>query len=299
MKNSIKHILNKQLIPLVLCLFLVPSSLLAQTASVDEVINRALEQGIDQAQLQELQNRAQSRGITDQQLLDILEPALSLAENELPSETILQKALEGLSKGVPANRMLPVLQNMQRSVQQAGPMIENWVQRPNVQQIATKEGGGMSQKQFRNELIKAASRGLMNNVPENEMQGMLDEIGSDDLASDIDPSGAVASVGVFSELSASTQQPEVARSLVVRSLKGGFNTADMQRLPAAVRVAQQRSQLPAASVIEGVARQMSGGIPAKQILQNLFNGNVGGGPPGGTPPGLQNKQDRGNNGNNG
>jgi hypothetical protein len=47
-------------------------------------------------------------------------------------------------------------------------------------------------------------------------------------------------------------------------------------------------------VIEGVSKQMSGGIPAKQILQNLFNGNVGGGPPGNVPKGLGNKQNRGN-----
>lgn len=299
MKKS-KHISQKILvIPLLCFLVLLPGFIQAQNASVQEVIDRAAKQGIEQAQLQELQKRAQSKGLTDQQLIEIIEPAVTLAENNLPSDIILQKALEGLSKGVPANRMLPVLKNMQQSVQQAGPMVESWVQRPEVRQMVNKPGGGMTEQHFRNEMVKATSRGLMNNIPSGEIQKLLDEIGGQELTDNIGPSNVVASVGVFAELPGTAEQPEASRSLIVRSLKGGFRTAEIQRLPAAMKVAQQRSQLPAASVIEGVARQMRGGIPAKQILQNLFNGNIGGGPPGGTPPGLENKQNRGNSGNNG
>lgn len=298
--NKLKHILPKILtIPLLLGLVLLPALVKAQNASLKEVLEQARSMGIEQAQLQELQNRAQSRGLNDQQIMDIIEPAIALAEENLPSEAVLQKALEGLSKGVPANRMMPVLKNMQQSVQKAGPMVESWIQRPNVQEIVNKPGAGMSDSQFRNEMIKATSRGLMNNVPSGEIQKLLDEISSSDMSDNADPSNVVASVGVFAELPTTAEQPEVSRSLIVRSLKGGFNTAEIQRLPAAMKVAQQRSQLPAASVIEGVARQMKGGIPAKKILQNLFNGNIGGGPPGGTPPGLENKQNRGNSGNKG
>ncbi|MGK7369776.1 MAG: hypothetical protein ACNS64_06145 [Candidatus Halalkalibacterium sp. M3_1C_030] len=299
MKNS-KHILPKILtIPLLLGLLLLPVLTQAQTSSLQEVLERAKNRGVAQAQLQELQNRAQSRGLSDQQVMDIIEPAIALAEENLPSEAVLQKALEGLSKGVPANRMMPVLKNMQQSVQSAGPLVESWIQQPNVQDIVNKPGAGMSDSQFRNEMIKATSRGLMNDIPSGEIQKLFDEISSGDLSDNVDPSNVVASVGVFAELPTTAEQPEASRSLIVRSLKGGFKTAEIQRLPAAMKVAQQRSQLPAASVIEGVARQMKGGIPAKKILQNLFNGNIGGGPPGGTPPGLENKQNRGNSGNSG
>lgn len=299
MKKS-KNILPKILtIPLLAGLLLLPAFVQAQTASLQEVLEQARNKGVEQAQLQELQNRAQSRGLTDQQLIAIIEPAISLAEENLPSETVLQKALEGLSKGVPANRMLPVLKNMQQSVQNAGPMVESWMQRPNVQEVVNRPGAGMSDSQFRSEMIKATSRGLMNGIPSGEIEKLFDDIGSGELSDNVDPSNIVASVGVFADLPSTAEQPEASRSLIVRSLKGGFKTAEIQRLPAAMKVAQQRSQLPAASVIEGVARQMKGGIPAKKILQNLFNGNVGGGPPGGTPPGLENKQNRGNSGNNG
>lgn len=299
MKKS-KHISQKILvIPLLCFLVLLPGLVQAQNASVQEIMDRAAKQGIERTQLQELQNRAQSKGLTDQQLIEIMEPAVTLAENNLPSDIILQKALEGLSKGVPANRMLPVLKSMQQSVQQAGPMVESWVQRPEVRQMVNKPGGGMSEQHFKNEMVKATSRGLMNNIPSDEIQKLLNEISSQELTDNIGPSNVVASVGVFAELPGTVEQPEASRSLIVRSLKGGFRTVEIQRLPAAMKIAQQRSQLPAASVIEGVARQMRGGIPAKQILQNLFNGNIGGGPPGGTPPGLENKQNRGNSGNNG
>lgn len=299
MKKS-KHISQKILvIPLLCFLVLLPGLVQAQNASVQEIMDRAAKQGIERTQLQELQKRAQSKGLTDQQLIEIMEPAVTLAENNLPSDIILQKALEGLSKGVPANRMLPVLKSMQQSVQQAGPMVESWVQRPEVRQMVNKPGGGMSEQHFKNEMVKATSRGLMNNIPSDEIQKLLNEISSQELTDNIGPSNVVASVGVFAELPGTVEQPEASRSLIVRSLKGGFRTVEIQRLPAAMKIAQQRSQLPAASVIEGVARQMRGGIPAKQILQNLFNGNIGGGPPGGTPPGLENKQNRGNSGNNG
>ncbi|NGP76091.1 hypothetical protein G3570_05580 [Balneolaceae bacterium YR4-1] len=300
MKHS-KHMLPKLLaIPLLLLgLTLLPSLLQAQATSLQEMMEQARNKGVEQTQLQELQKRAQSRGLTDQQLMEIIEPAIALADENLPSETVLQKALEGLSKGVPANRMMPVLRSMQQSVQNAGPVVESWIERPNVQQMMNRPDAGMNKQQFRNEMIKATSRGFMNDIPAEEMQKLLDEIGSGELSGNTDPSNVVASVGVFAELPSTLEQPEASRSLIVRSLKGGFKTAEIQRLPAAMKMAQQRSQLPAASVIEGVARQMRDGIPAKKILQNLFNGNVGGGPPGGTPPGLENKQNRGNSGNNG
>lgn len=299
MKTSL-HISQKiLLIPLLFILAVLPGVVQAQDASLQEVMERARNQGVEQAQLQELQKRAHSRGLTDQQIIDILEPAIILAENNLPSDVVLQKALEGLSKGVPAARMMPVLKNMQEAMQQAGPMVESWAQRPGVRQMINKPSSGMSEQQFRNEMTKAASRGLVNNIPSDEILKLLDDIGSDDFGGDIQPSNVVASVGVFSELPTTPDQPDASRSLIVKSLKGGFKTAEIQRLPAAMKVAQQRSQLPAASVIEGVARQMKGGVPAKQILQNLFNGNIGGGPPGGTPPGLEKKQNRGNSGNSG
>jgi hypothetical protein len=53
-----------------------------------------------------------------------------------------------------------------------------------------------------------------------------------------------------------------------------------------MNMAQRRSQLPAQAVAQGLSRQLQGGLPASQILQNLFNGEIGGGPPGNVPPGL-------------
>jgi len=281
-------------VALLCSLLAVPIGLQAQDASFAKLLERAAAIGIDQSQLQELQERAENRGLSQQDLTGILEPAVALAEDNLPSEMILQKALEGLSKGVPPARMQPLLQQMNRATRQAGPIVESWVQRPEVQQMVSNRGGGMSGDQFRGEMIKATMRGLQKNIPTAEMETLLNEMSQDEISANLGASNAVAAVGVFSELPTTAEQPEVSRSFVMRSLKGGFNATELQRLPAAMQVAQQRSQLPAASVVEGVAKQMSGGIPAKQILQNLFNGNVGGGPPGGTPPGLENRQNRGN-----
>lgn len=308
MKNT-NNILSRLVFLALLCsLLAIPIGLSAQDASLSQLLERATASGIDQEQLNELQQRAEARGLSEQNLAGILEPAVQLAEENLPSEMILQKALEGLSKGIPANRMQPLLQRMNQATRQAAPLVESWVQRPDVQQMVNSRGGGMSNQQFRSEMIKATMRGLQKNIPAGEMEALLNEMSQQDISANMGATNAVAAVGVFSELPTTAEQPEVSRAFVMRSIKGGFNATELQRLPAAMQVAQQRSQLPAASVIEGVAEQMSGGIPAKQILQNLFNGNIGGGPPGGTPPGLQNRQNRGdpdfrgnsgNNGNNG
>lgn len=296
MENIIRIYKQGLTITAICGLLLAPIMLQAQTPSLEDLLVRAEANGIAQSQLQDLRQRAQSRGITDQQLAGFIEPAVALAENNLPSDMVLQKALEGLSKGVPAERMLPVLQNMRQATQQASPLVDSWLKRPSVRQMVDRPGSGMSEQQFRSEMIKAASRGLQNNIPVQEMESLLNEVGETDIASNIQASNAVAAVGIFSDLPTTADQPEVSRSFIVRSLKGGFKSAELQRLPAAMKVAQQRSQLPAASVVEGVSRQMKGGVPAQQILQNLFNGNIGGGPPGGTPPGLEKKQNRGNSG---
>lgn len=294
MKNVL-NIRTRLVFWVLLCSILtVPIGLKAQDTSLDQLLERAAASGMDQVQLQELQERAANRGLSEQNIMDIMEPAVALAEENLPSDMILQKAMEGLSKGVPPARMQPLLQQMNRATRQAAPIIESWIQRSEVQEIVSNRGSGMSGEQFRSEMIKATMRGLQKNIPAGEMETLLNEMAQGDVSSNIEASSAVAAVGVFSELPTTSQQPKVSRSFVMRSLKGGFKSAELQRLPAAMQVAQQRSQLPAASVVEGVAKQMSGGIPAKQILQNLFNGNIGGGPPGGTPPGLENRQNRGN-----
>jgi len=50
-----------------------------------------------------------------------------------------------------------------------------------------------------------------------------------------------------------------------------------------MNAAEGRSQLSAASILNGMSHQLGSGIPANQILQNLFNGKANAGPTQGIP----------------
>ncbi len=296
LRDTVKHTPKFLLWCLLWCLLMaLPALLHAQDAGLDELIRRARAVGIEQSNLDQLQQRAGQQGLSNDELASLIAPAVSLAEQNLPSDALFNKALEGLSKGISPNRILPVLQNLQSNTVRMAPVVDNWIGKPEVANML-QQNEGMERNAFRNEMIKSVSRGVSAEITSESISALLDEVGSDDVMSESSPQSIVTAVGIFAELPTSAQNPEMSRSLLIRSLKAGFSSSDLQKLPGAMSVAQQRSQLPAASVVEGVANQMRDGIPAQEILKNLFNGNIGGGPPGGLPQGLGNRPDRGGTG---
>lgn len=274
-------------------------NLYAQQNDTSELLKQARSMGIEEQTLTELQNRAEQQKISDQQLQTIVKTALSMSEENLPADIAVKKALEGLSKGIPGERIGAVLGQLHQSVRTSAEVVDPWIKKPEVQQMIGRSDQSMSADQFRNELTKAASKSVMQNNSAESITGILSQIEEESVLARASSPDIVAAVGILADLPSTAKRPQDSGAFVVRALKSGFHANDLQKLPSAIEMAQQRSELPSASVIEGVSKQMRGGIPAKEILQNLFNGNVGGGPPGNIPKGLENKGDRGNsNGNN-
>lgn len=279
-----------------MCLWLWPlDNVHAQDTDVSTLAERAEAAGMEQATLSELRNRAQSRGISNEQLSQILASALSLSEQNLPGQLAIDKALEGLSKGVLGERLVPAVDRVGQGMRQAAEIVDPWMERNQVQGLLKQSGQSISENRFRSEMIRAASKSFVQNVPSDNVQSIFSEIGSEEIISRSTPGDLITAVSILPDLPTTANQPKASSSFIVRALKGGFDADKLQQLPSAVKMGQQRSQLPAASIIEGVAQQMDNGTPAKQVLQNLFNGNVGGGPPGNIPKGLDNRPDRGNN----
>ncbi|HKK46810.1 MAG TPA: hypothetical protein VJ964_14885 [Balneolaceae bacterium] len=271
----------------------------AQKTQVGALIKQAKKAGIEQQALTDLQNRAKERGVSDQQLQAIIKTAISMSEENLPSNVVIQKSLEGFSKGIPANRIISVVRQEHQSMKQAAGIIDPWIQKSSVQQMLKHSNSQMSKQIFRNELAKATSKSIMRNMSSETINGVLSQIGNESVLSHAQPSDVVAAMGILPDLSSSANS-KTSGNFVVRALKGGFNSDDLQKLPSAMRMAQQRGELPAASVLEGVLNQMKKGVPARQIIQNLINGKIGGGPPGNKPPGLGHKGNHGHsNGSNG
>lgn len=274
------------------CSFLLPATSNAQQPSVSELVQQARELGIDQASLAELQQRAKARGIGDRELISVINSALELAGQKLPSDHIIQKALEGMSKGVAGSQIAQVLTRMQEATEQSARIVGPWMDRPGVRAMIERTGPETSQE-VRSELIKSASRAIAQNTPARVVGDILSDLSEESVLARTHASNIATAIGILPELPTTATQPEVSRAFVVRALKGGFSGDDLQKLPAALNVAQMRSRLPAASVIQGVADQLQGNVPAAQILQNLLNGTTGGGPPGSVPRGLENIPDRG------
>lgn len=297
MKRVKKHI-KSGLMLLVFGLMLgLPANTVAQNGSLAELIESAQAAGIEQSKISDLQARAEVRGISDEQLMSIIRPAVSMAKMNLPHEMIFEKAFEGMSKNVPFERMQPVFSSIMESSERAAGYVDEWVVRPEVGRMLERSSERMDQNRFRNEMVRAGAKTLSQNFDGEAFRETLSAVAEDRIINTVRPSSVLAAINILSDLPSAAQQPTQTVGIVLSALEGGFGASDLQKLPGAMNMAQRRSQLPAQAVAEGFSQQLRGGLPAAQILQNLFNGQVGGGPPGMTPPGLD--RERGNRGQNG
>lgn len=279
-------------------LLLVPVSLFAQERSLPNLIERAIQAGLDGDRITEIEQRANISGVGDQDLVLLLEPAVELAEQNLPSDFVIQKMMEGFAKNVPAGRMTPVLQSIRDQTPEAASLADNWIGKPEVSSFMNSVGE--SRSHFRRDLISANLKSLSQNVEGDLIEGLLNELGHESILRNRSPQAVVAAVSVLPDLPASVLQEVEVRGLLARAVGSGFSASDLQKLPGAMNAAERRSQLPAASILNGMSDQIGSGIPANQILQNLFNGNINAGPPQGIPGRPGNRPDnpggRGNNG---
>jgi hypothetical protein len=270
----------------ILLLFMLPAVVFGQGQEPEVT-------GVNQDRIEELQSRAMNRGYSEEQLAMILEPAQQMAGQNLPTELLFQKAMEGIAKGVPAQQMATVLQNIQRGTEAMVPVISQWVERNEVSQMLERSEERFDRELLSQEMLKVSSKAISQQVGPELVQDILNTLTEQGIIQNSRPSSVIAAIGIMPDIQSIGEQPDIAKGVLVRAVQSGFSASEMQRLPGAMNMAQRRSQLPAAAVIEGASQQMQGGVPAAEILQNLFNGNVGGGPPGNIPRGLENRPNRG------
>ena len=286
MKTIIKKIERSSKVAGLVLLLAFPVNLFAQE-TVESLLDRATASGIDQTRITEIRQRFQERGMSDQQFMSIIQPAIDMADENLPYEMIFEKVLEGLSKGVSTQRMTPVLSSIRENASRSARLVDRWMERPEVGQFVERGEGRMQREQFRNEMVKAGSKAMMQNLDEEILTETLNSVSEGNMDR-IKPSGLLAAINILSDLPNGPNSASENARLVLRALQSGFEAGDIQKLPAALNMAQRRSQLPAAAVGKGFMEQIERGFPSERILQNLFNGEIGGGPPGNVPGGIMN-----------
>jgi len=260
-----------------LFLLIAPLAVQAQDAGLEQALARAASAGVDDGRLELIRQRAAARGVDDAMLVRLIEPATGLAQDNMPSDFILQKIMEGLAKGVPGAMMMPVLESIQQQAPRAVEMADQWIGRAEVAPFM--EAMGPQQARFRQDLVNAGLKSLIQHVAPEAIESVLNGLGSPSVLEKASPQAVAAAVGILPDLPESVRNEGGVQQILAQAVAGGFSAADMQRLPGALNAAERRSQLPAASVLEGMSHQLGSGIPASQVLQNLFNGNINAGPP--------------------
>lgn len=263
-------------------LLIFPASISAQQTSLSILTQKASELGIDESHITRLQERAKANGISGDQLAEILEPAVTLAEGDLPFDMILEKTSEGLAKKVPSHVLLNVLQGLQEATQQSVNIVDPWMQKSGVQNMLERTESEESVQQFRNNLLKSTGRALNQGLTEQSVTDFMNELNNDEILSKINANEIVTSLTILPDLPTSSDNPELSGKLIIQSIKGGFKSADLQKLPSAMQMAQSRGQLPVGNIVNGIFQQLEIGAPATNILQGLFDGKIGG-PPAGVP----------------
>ena len=262
-------------------------SAVAQPAPVDQLVSAGTQAGVDPTLMEQVVQRAEQAGYTADQTAQLLRPAVGLAQDQLPADGVLQKALEGLAKQVPAPRVQPVLQRIQTSTQQAGTLIRMWAETPEVQ--AMMNSGDTPTPFDRNaqdQLIRSAAQAQVQNVPSDVVRRLLETLPSQTQRRPIPPADVNAAVQVLPEVMGGGASPQAAIELLTSAVDAGYGPTNVRQLPTAMQAARQQNQRPMDVLARGAARAIAQGTPAADVLNNLFDGGFPGGPPGEAgPPG--------------
>ena len=283
----------------------------AQPASfpgpVADVIEQGEAAGADGALLREAARRAQAQNLSPEATAELLRPAVRLARANLPSTSVLNKTLEGLAKRVPPPRVRPVVDRLAGHVEAAGPVVDGWLDRPDVRGLL---GDAAAQRDVRNNLIASSAQAQQHGMPMNEVKALLDALPASTTRRPLNPGHVAAAVRVLPDVPGASSSPSAARELLVAAVDAGYSTEEVGQLPAALRRAQAESRRPPATLSRNAAQAIAQGIPAQDVLQSLYRGEVpgrapnvergpgsDGPPPGqGTPPGQGKPPDPGRGG---
>ncbi|MFO8098993.1 MAG: hypothetical protein R6T83_05140 [Salinibacter sp.] len=265
---------------------LLPFGAAAQDASVQPLLERGQEAGADADLMRTVARRAEAANLSSTATTDLLEPAVSLAEQDLPTRPVLNKALEGLSKNVPPERMRSVLQQLRTGTEQAGQLVSGWLQQEETRAMLETGEDPVSER-GRAELIASVADAQQQKVSPETIESFLNELPGTTERRPVPLSNVSVAVGVLPDLTANGEVGSAARDVLVAALNAGYDAESMRQLPTAIEQARRETQQPAAAIAKGTAQAISWGTPAANVLRNLFRGAPPAGPPAHTGDGGQ------------
>ncbi len=299
MKISCEYIILRTVGLASLFLVLAGSTLMAQGNEqlLKNTVNIAKEHGIPEQDLNDLIQRAHKKDIPDNEITKMLLPVIKLATQKLPYEPVIQKSLEGMTKGIRPAMITKVEERLQSDIMDAAPITDRWLKRPSIQSMIARSGESSQVETYRNKMLITVARVLFQGISREELGQLLSDMARNDVAAKMDARQVPAAIRILPDLSAGKNHPDIGRSLIIHAIKGHFTPDQIQQLPMAMARARQMNRLPAEALAHGIGRQIDKGVPATTILQDLFEGRVPGNPPNGVPPKPNNPHSKGRHGN--
>ena len=277
-----EYIGNGWILTLLSVLFITPAAV-GQVDQSDDLVRKAERAGIEKYLLNELRDRTGGDRPAGRLLVTVLRSATEMANNNLPYERIIGKAFEGISKGVSSDKVALAVVELHKSTETAADIVDRWAQ----SNAHSPIGSGNSEAS-RKGLTVALSNVIRSDLSSAAAEDILTALTEASLPSDTGTGELVAAIRIIPEIAAINQTGTTdgtATKFVIRALKGGFKSGDLQKLPAALKMAQARNQPFVSAVLQGRTGPF-GGFPASQVIQNLMNGNAGAVLPGSIPVGL-------------
>ncbi|WP_263787788.1 hypothetical protein [Salinibacter grassmerensis] len=270
---------------------------LGQPTDVQALLEQGAAAGVNVEQMRTVAERARQAGLSEGAAAALLEPAVALAKQDLPTDPLLSKTLEGLAKQVPSSRMQPVLQQYRTRTEQAGQFVTQWARRDEVRQLLGTEDAPSEanpQTNDRASLVAAVAEARQQGVAAGHVESFLSGLPNGVERRPVSMTEVAAAVNVLPDLPGNGASPETTTQLVTAALDAGYSPESLRQLPSALRSARQNSNRPVDALAQGTAQAITRGTPAASVLQSLFQGafpgggppsGVGNGPPGNGPPG--------------
>lgn len=265
-----------------------------QDSPVPSLIEQGGQAGADATLLRTVADRAQAANLSSQATADLLRPAVRLAEQDLPSTPLLNKALEGLAKRVPPARMTPVLQSLRDHTEWAGTLVTEWTAQESIRSMVTAAQDPPPRAEV-DALVIGAAEARQQGMSPSTIEGFLASIPDATQRRPIPLSEIATATSVLSDLPGRAISSRAGQQLLISALNAGYDSESLRQLPAAMKQAQRQSQRPFTAIAQSASQAIAQGTPAARVLQSLFRGGVPGavgeGPPGagngppGAPPG--------------
>lgn len=279
---------------LMITLLLASSPVKSQESQhLQQLIRQSEELGMNQQHVEQLRQRAGQQGYSEDQIAEFLQPAVNVASNDLPSEILLRKSLEGFAKNIPAQQIQQVLTRMEDGLGRAAGVVDPWMENHEVQEAIEREarGGDVSEtaRNFRNVILEGSVDALLKNVREELLADLLNGLVAENVLPHLGSGQVAAAMRVLPDMPTTVENPQMSNRILVKALSSGFDISELRQLPSAMQQAQRHSRMPAEAVAEGLHAHIGQGAPPVEVIRNMLQGNVG--PPGMGPPGMDNRPD--------